>query len=198
MITKEQLKAIVPKIKEVNLDIYIPLLNELLPKYEINTNERLACFIAQLAHESGSFNYVKEIADGSAYEGRKDLGNIKPGDGKKYKGRGLIQITGYFNYKAVSKSFFGDERLLTNPEILEQPRYALQSALWYWKSRNLNKIADYDDKFIKIFKGKRYNKFEWLTLLINGGQNGIVERKLFYDRAKKVLNESEGNSNMRN
>lgn len=187
ILTQIQLKAICPAISEKNLLTYIPLLNAGFEKYQVNTKERISCFIAQVAHESGSFKYVKEIASGSAYEGRKDLGNINPGDGVKYKGRGLIQCTGRDNYQACSLYLFGGGKLLDRPEILEQPEFALKSAFWFWIKNKLNDICDKPDDWTKEFKNKTYSKFEWLTLRINGGQNGIAERKLFYEKARKVI-----------
>lgn len=188
MITREQLKSIVPSIKPGNLDIYTEQLNIFLPKYEINTPARITQFIANLAHESGSFNYTREIASGAAYEGRKDLGNIHPGDGKKFKGRGLIQITGRANYLWCSKVMYNDARLVEKPELLEQPGPATQSACWFWAdAKKLNAIADLPDGWTKERKGKVYSRFEWIVLLINGGQNGLSDRKGFYERAKKVI-----------
>lgn len=187
-IDREQLKAIVPSIKPGNLDIYTEQLAIFLPKYEINTPARITQFLANLAHESGSFNYTREIASGAAYEGRKDLGNIHPGDGRKFRGRGLIQITGRGNYKWCSIEMYGDDRLIDKPELLEQPGPATESACWFWaNAKKLNTIADFPDTWTKVRKGKTYTRFEWIVLLINGGQNGIAERKLFYERAKKVI-----------
>lgn len=185
--TADQFKQIVPSIKAVNLEKYLPQFAPVLTRYDITTPIRIAPFIAQVAHESVGFNYCKEIASGAAYEGRRDLGNTQTGDGVKFKGRGLIQITGRSNYRAVSKAFFGDERLLTQPEILEQPQYALQSACWYWKDRGLNFYADQSEAWRKVWKGKQYDKFQWITIKINGGLNGYADRLRYYERAKKVF-----------
>lgn len=137
-------------------------------KYEITTSKRIAAFIAQCAHESNQFTATREYASGSAYEGRKDLGNIYKGDGKKFKGRGYIQLTGRTNYNAMSNELFGDNRLVLNPELLDTPEYAMESAMVYWKWRNLNKYAD-------------IQYFETITKRINGGLNGFSERVLFYN-----------------
>lgn len=191
LISKEQLKKIVPYISANALETFTPHLNALLPKYHINTPQRVAAFIAQVAHESGSFKYVREIASGKAYEGRKDLGNIYEGDGVKFKGRGLIQITGRSNYYACSIALFGDDRLLKNPDLLATPTYAVESACWYWSSRNLNDIADKPEDwktFATIRKvRKEYTKFQWLTIKINGGLNGYEDRLQLYNRALTVL-----------
>ena len=127
----KELKFIAPSTNAAACNIYPILLCELMPKYDINTTQRVQCFLSQLAHESGCFVYTREIASGIAYEGRADLGNTQPGDGKKFKGRGLIQITGRNNYKECSRALFGDDRLLTNPALLEEPRYATESACWF-------------------------------------------------------------------
>jgi putative chitinase len=175
MITKQQLKSICSYARESNLDKYTPHLNLLMDKYEINTILRISHFIAQVAHESGSFNYCVEIASGKAYEERKDLGNTSKGDGIKYKGRGLIQITGKSNYKEVSLDLFGNDSLLKNPEMLEQPPYAVESACWFWRKHNLNILADNSD-------------VKTITKIINGGYNGLDNRILLFNRALKVIN----------
>jgi putative chitinase len=191
-ITSQQLKQIVPAIKSDVLTVYPKHLNSILPKYSIDTPERVRCFLAQVAHESGSFNYTREIASGRAYEGRKDLGNIYPGDGVKFKGRGLIQITGRSNYEAVSKALFGDMTAVKNPEVLATPQYAVESAYWYWKVNNLNYICDQAEdwthtSFPGTAKEHTYTRFEYLTVRINGGLNGYSERLDFYKRAKQVI-----------
>jgi putative chitinase len=129
MLTIEQLQYICSKQTKSRLLLFLPELNKGMEKYEINTNLRMQHFLAQVAHESGCFTYVKEIASGKAYEGRKDLGNLHPGDGIKFKGRGLIQVTGHNNYLVLSHFLFNDSRLLTHPEILEEPEYAVLSAI---------------------------------------------------------------------
>ena len=187
MITKEQLKFIIPFISDINLNTYQPLLDSTFDKYAINTSERIRCFIAQVAHESGSFHYVKELASGEAYEGRTDLGNTEIGDGIKFKGRGLIQVTGRANYQVCSKFLFADDRLLLQPSLLEQPVNALNSACWFWNIKNLNFICDQDATYTHLYKDKPYNKFQWLTIRINGGLNGYADRLAFYERAKQVI-----------
>lgn len=182
-ISEQQLKQIVPAIKAVNLQ-YAHLISKVVEGW---TKQAACAFIAQLAHESASFNYVREIASGESYEGRIDLGNIHPGDGKKFKGRGLIQVTGRNNYRSCSIALFGDTRLIDNPELLEIPVNALASAVWFWNSRNLSEIMNQPNDWTKVFRGKTYNRFEWVTLRINGGQNGIMERKSFFERALNLL-----------
>jgi putative chitinase len=144
---------------------------------QINTRLRTAAFLAQVGHETNGLLWVRELGGSSyfaKYEGRKDLGNTAPGDGPKFFGRGLIQVTGRANYLAASKALFGDDRLLKTPELLEQPEWAAESAVWFWSSRNLNALADVD-------------RFTDLTKRINGGTNGIEDRKLRYRQALKVL-----------
>lgn len=193
MITTEQLKTIVPGIKPANLQVYVDQLNEFMPKYDITTPARICPFLANLAHESGSFNYTREIASGSAYEGRKDLGNTQPGDGVKFRGRGLIQITGRGNYQWCSRVLYKDARLIDSPELLELPPAATESACWFWKEvKNLNQVADNPDSYTHIRTAKdksqhTYGRFEWIVFLINGGQNGLAERQAFYERAKEVI-----------
>lgn len=175
MITREELARIMPFAK-LRGDIFLSPLNETMGEYEIIGGLRIAAFLAQLAVESGELRYVEEIADGSAYEGRKDLGNCEVGDGCRFKGRGLIQITGRANYERCSHDLFGDGRLLEEPEILESPIWAARSAGWYWDSRHLNTLADQKD-------------FRGITKRVNGGYNGYQTRLSYYNRALMVLGE---------
>jgi len=178
-LTTEKLINICPLGKLSNIEKYVQPLNEQMPIFDITTLLRIRHFISQLAHESAQFNYVEEIASGKAYDtGRlaARLGNTPEadGDGQKYKGRGLIQITGHDNYEQCSLALFGDMRLLDHPELLELPENAAKSAAWYWKEHNLNAYADKDDIMT-------------ITRKINGGYNGIDSRKAFYQRAKQQI-----------
>lgn len=191
IITAEQLLGVLPAIKQGAIDAYLPHLNNFLPVYEINTPQRVGGFIAQVGHESANFSAVREYASGQAYEGRKDLGNDQPGDGVMYKGRGLIQITGKGNYKWCSRDLFKDDRLITTPDLLTTPQYAVQSACWFWKTaKPMNGVSDHPEDWTRVWEhnGKTYTKIQWMTLLINGGQNGIDERTANYNRARTVLN----------
>lgn len=172
-LTVAQLKQIAPAVNDKGAETFLPYLNKY--RGNVDTPLRFAAFLANILKESGCFKYVREIADGSAYEGREDLGNIHPGDGKTYKGRGLIQVTGRVNYAACSKDLFGDEKtLLQTPDLLATPENAVRSAYWFWGSKKLNEIADKPD-FIKVVKR------------INGGTNGLAERQEYYKRALAVL-----------
>lgn len=140
------------------------------------TGARLAAFLAQIGHESGSFKYVRELASGEAYEGRKDLGNLTSGDGTRYRGRGLIQITGRSNYAWMTALLFGRGApdFQANPEQLELPKWAAFSAAAFWRERGLNELAD-------------AGEFERITRKINGGLNGQADRLARWERAKKAL-----------
>jgi len=133
---------------------------------------RAAAFIAQLAHESGEFRFMIEEASGEAYEGRKNLGNTSPGDGKKYKGRGWIQLTGKDNYFLAGAAIGQD--LVNIPDLAAQPVIAAKVAVWYWLRHQLNVLADAGD-------------FAGITRAINGGLNGIENRVAYYHRALEVL-----------
>ena len=176
MITASQLKIIYPQAIQANIALYLPWLNDLLPKFGIDTSARISAFLAQVGHESGQLRYNKEIwgptAAQKGYEGRKDLGNVIDGDGNKFKGRGLIQITGRANYQAFKDAT--GINCIDNPGILEQPEYAVMTACWFWQSKGLNKYADNGD-----FKG--------LTKRINGGYNGLEDRLQLWERAKDVI-----------
>lgn len=175
MISLEQLQTIVPSAGP-RAGVFLGPLNESLEQFSIGTPRRQAAFLAQVAHESGGFRYVREIASGAAYEGRKDLGNVERGDGVRFKGRGLIQITGRANYRECSLALYGDaDALLDHPELLETVVGACQSAAWWWSAHGLNELAD------------RPNSFQAITKRINGGLNGYPDRLVFFLRAKLVL-----------
>lgn len=129
-------------------DIYAEHLDAAALAYRINTPERAAAWLAQLAHESGSLRSVREIASGEAYEGRADLGNTQPGDGQRYRGRGLIQCTGRHNYAWVRdrlRDQLGAARVPdfeATPEALEQPEWACWSAACWWALHGCNELAD--------------------------------------------------------
>jgi len=170
-ITADQLHKIYPFAKK-RVELFLEGINKTLAQFHINTPDRVAAFLAQIGHESGQLLYVRELASGEAYEGRADLGNVSLGDGIKYKGRGLIQITGRANYEQIEREL--GLPCVKNPEILEHPDYAVLVSGWYWNSRMLNDLADKQD-FIKI------------TKKINGGVNGLADRQEIYERALKIL-----------
>lgn len=165
-----------PNATDANVDKYLSGINVALIKYDITTPKRIAAFLAQLAHESGSLRYVEELASGDAYEGRKDLGNTKPGDGARFKGRGLIQITGRANYKALSVALNFD--FINEPEKLELPGAASLSAGWFWNLKKLNKYADAND-FLKI--SKLINGVNRNTWLPNGWEDRVSKWKICKD-----------------
>lgn len=145
-------------------------------EFGVTGSVRVAAFLAQVGHESGGFVYTREIWGPTAaqlrYEGRKDLGNTQPGDGSKYRGRGLIQITGRYNYQNASKGLGLD--LVSEPWLLEAKPLAARSAAWWWASHGCNELADAGD-------------FERLTRRINGGLNGYDDRVARWEKAKAAL-----------
>jgi putative chitinase len=173
-LTLEQLVAIMPYAKS-RAQTFLGPLNAAMTEFEVNTPLRMAAFLAQVGHESGQLRYVKELASGEAYEGRKSLGNTHPGWGVKYKGRGLIQVTGFLNYSQVAAALHID--CVAKPELLEQPVNACRTAAWWWSDRGLSVLADAgtDEAFVRI------------TKKINGGTNGLEDRQALYKRAREVL-----------
>lgn len=171
MITLEQLKQILPLSGRRAVTFCQPL-NDAMQEFGIDTPARQASFIAQVGHESGQFVYVREIASGSAYEGREDLGNTHAGDGVRYKGRGLIQVTGHDNYIDCGHALGLD--LLANPELLETPENAARSAAWFWRTHGLNELADAGDQ-------------RAVCKRVNGSYNGLAERLAFFAVAEKVI-----------
>lgn len=170
LISLEQLKAIAKYGR--GLDKLIQPLNDTLLRYGIDTPLRISHFLGQVIHESGSFRYMKEIASGKAYEGRKDLGNTQKGDGVRFKGRAYLQLTGRSNYTQYSD--FCNEDFISHPEKVEELPWAIDVAGWFWSTRGLNEIADTDN-------------LRRITKRINGGYTHIDDRIKWTDQAKKVL-----------
>lgn len=160
--------------------LFAPHLAAACQRHHIDTPARLAAFLAQIGHESGGLRWVREIATGQAYEGRASLGNTQPGDGPRYLGRGLIQITGRFNYRATARSLqpLGAPDFEAEPEALELPQWAAWSAADYWASRGLNELADAGD-------------FEAITRRINGGLNGHADRIARWKRAQAAIGQAQ-------
>lgn len=171
-LTAQELQAIAPDAPSAQLAKLLPDLNRTLIEYEIMTPLRQAHFLAQIAHESDHFKATEEYASGVDYEWRDDLGNVHPGDGVRYKGRGLIQITGRSNYRDCGRALGVD--LVAQPQRLADPDLASRSAGWYWETHKLNTDADRDD-------------VEAVTRIINGGMNGFSDRVRLLTKAKKVL-----------
>jgi predicted chitinase len=171
-VSLQQLRSIMPNLTESRAQQMLPHLNAAMREAGINTPLRQAAFLAQLAHESGEFRYMEEIASGAAYEGRLDLGNTQPGDGVRFKGRGPIQLTGRSNYRAAGQALGID--LENNPTRAADPDVGFRTAAWFWNSRNLNSYAD-------------AGNFDAITYRVNGGFNGKASRDTYYARALQVL-----------
>lgn len=188
-ISKDILRSIAPyAVKNIkananlatcDIDGIVTLLNRYAPEFGITTAIRWAHFLAQICHESAEFLYTVEQGKKSYFLERygtgalaSRLGNKYKIDGYNFRGRGLIQITGRYNYTKY-KEFCGYD-VVAKPDLLMQPVGAIRSAMWYWQTHGLNALADKDD-----FKG--------VTKTINGGYNGIDDRRKYLERAKKAL-----------
>lgn len=169
-VTDEMLKSIDPRVKRTGVAGHIA---RAMSEAGVSGIPRQAAFLAQILHETGGMTWLEELASGRAYEGRADLGNTQPGDGVRFKGRGMIMITGRFNYEKVSQDLGLD--LVGQPEIAASPEVAARVAAWFWRTRGLNELAD-------------AGKFDSITRKINGGLNGKTERDRLFARAQKVLN----------
>ncbi|MBC7968573.1 MAG: glycoside hydrolase family 19 protein [Verrucomicrobia bacterium] len=172
LLTAQQLLAIAPEASTSRINTLTPFLNRTMVEFNVSTPLRQAHFLAQVAHESDRFNALEEYASGEDYEDRDDLGNTQAGDGVRYKGRGLIQVTGRTNYGACGRALGID--LINNPTQLAEPDLASRSAGWFWASNQLNGQADNDD-------------VRTVTRLINGGYNGLNDRIRLLQAAKRVL-----------
>lgn len=178
-VTKEQILEIMPNAAKY-VDKYLVYINGYSEMFKIDTPQRMAHFLAQIAHESNELRNVKEIGNKNYFHKydvgklKQMLGNLKEGDGYKYRGRGLIQITGRANYQAYQKSGYCKGDIMENPQLLEQPLGAVKSAMWWWYKHDLNKLADSDS-------------FTAITKTINGGTNGLESRRKYLARAKAVF-----------
>ena len=198
-ITVQQLLEILPNAGQV-AGVFVPVLNTAMSRYQIVGTKRIAAFIAQVGHESSHLTRLVENLSYSADALRRNwpsrfsvvlasavarkpeqianiaygnrMGNSAAGDGWKYRGRGLIQITGKNNYRACGEALGLD--LIAQPELLEKPQHACMSAAWFWAINGLSTLAD-------------VGKFDAITQRINGGQNGAADRQALYSRALKVL-----------
>jgi len=207
VITIDQLDMAVPMARYEDLVKYIDFLDEGMTRFEINTPNRIAAFIAQLAHESGDFRHTEENLNYSwaglrktwpgkfttdaiaepyhrqperianvVYAGRYGNGDEASGDGWKYRGRGLIQLTFHDNYAAYSKAIT-EPSIISAPEQVAQPRHAALSACWFWQSHGLNPIADAGDQA----------SFNQISFKINGGWNGKEDRLENWAEARTVM-----------
>ena len=171
LLTAQTLKGVMP-LSGKRAAAFVQPLNDAMTEFGINNIPRMQAFLAQLSHESGQLVYMKELASGRAYEGRKDLGNTQKGDGVKFKGRGPIQITGRSNYEICGKALGLD--LINHPELLELPEHGCRAAAWFWATHGLNELAD----------SNTLAGFKLITRKINGGYNGLDDRLQFWKRAK--------------
>lgn len=172
MISARQLTAIMPRCPADKLEQYSRCLSAACTEAQISTVTRSAAFLGQLAHESGELRWWEEQSDGSQYEGRASLGNVSPGDGARYKGRGPIQLTGRANYAQAGAAL--SLGLEGAPEMALQPEVGFRVAGWYWTTRKCNAFADALD-------------FEAITRAINGGLSGYDRRLAYYRHALEVL-----------
>jgi putative chitinase len=171
-ISGKQLLAIMPSLPPSKAAGHLPFLNPAMIEGGITSALRMAAFLAQLAHESVELRFFEEIASGAEYEGRTDLGNTRPGDGKRFKGRGPIQLTGRANYTAAAKALKLD--LVENPQLAAMPEHGFRIAGWFWTTHDLNSLAD-------------QRRFDDITKRINGALNGKKSRDRYYARAKQVF-----------
>jgi putative chitinase len=166
------MKQVCPQGRTDLRDGFARQMPQLIVEFGLSGALRQAHFIAQCAHESDNFRTFEEYASGSAYEGRKDLGNTQPGDGVKFKGRGPIQLTGRANYTGAGRALGVD--LVSRPELAKEFPLAPRIAGWFWSTRNINPHAERDD-------------IQAVTRIINGGLNGLDSRQAYLSKAKTAL-----------
>lgn len=183
------LTAIAPKApaskREKQADIiasFAEMLPDFLERFSVTSASRIQHLLAQVAHECDGFCTLEEYASGAAYEGRKDLGNVQKGDGKRFKGRALIQLTGRDNYRKFTvwiQSYVpGAPDFEARPELVATFPWAVWALFYYWSTRGLNAIADRDDLVL-------------MTRRINGGTNGLADRGKYLSKLKVIIGKIE-------
>lgn len=184
-LTKSMLLRAVPTLSQANVDEFVASFNQWAIPFGINNTKRIVHYLAQVFHESGELKYREEIASGAAYDtGSKAiaLGNTpeKDGDGQKYKGRGYIQLTGLNNYKAFNSCDLCTEDVVKHPEKVAKFPLNQMASMWFWQTHGLNEISDKDDG------GKMGEDIVTrITKKVNGGTNGLSQRRFYYRRFKK-------------
>ena len=188
-LTESDLQQIMPTLPSAKRQLYLPFINRVMEVYEIGTPLRASAFLAQIAHESGELKFMEEIWGPTAVQNRyeppgdkaTELGNTQPGDGRRYRGRGVIQLTGRANYQT-----FGDQLgvdLVGNPDLVATPQFAFETAGLFWKMKGLNELADVQD-------------FTAITRRINGGLNGLADRQKYYEIAIELLGAEEAGQSL--
>lgn len=173
-VTRERLLRLAPSANAAIVAGIAARFDELADDHDITTPRRICHFLAQAAHETDGFRTLEEYGGPAyfiRYEGRRDLGNIQAGDGIRYHGRGIFQLTGRANYRRLGQLLGID--LEAEPERAKAPETSLRVAFAYWSERAINAAADADD-------------VERVTKLINGGRNGLAERKRYLEKAKEI------------
>ncbi|MGY0194708.1 glycoside hydrolase family 19 protein [Leptothrix sp. BB-4] len=171
--SREKLAIVMPLATARRIDTYFEPIRTALARYQLTSRLQIVHFVAQIGHESASLLYSEELASGEAYNGRADLGNTEPGDGPRYKGRGLIQLTGRANYAAYSRDAGYD--YVSDPQRLaSDPAAAVDVACWFWKKKGIDRLAEADDA-------------KAVTLRVNGGYNGLDDRLQYLRRAKALI-----------
>ena len=173
MLSDELIRQMMPNAG-ARLTPHLPYINPALDWGNITTPADVTAFFAHLGHESGEYRYMREIADGSAYEGRADLGNIHPGDGRRYPGRGAIQVTGRAAARAAGQALGVDFE--EHPEKMELPEWATKVSVWFWT------------KFKPWLQPAA--KAEWFHVtqrIVNGGENGWAARLEYYHRNRLLF-----------
>ena len=195
--------ALLMDCPQVRADRFVAPMQEAAKRAELTTEARWAHFVAQVGHECGGLRHLEELADGSAYEGRASLGNTAPGDGKRYKGRGIIQLTGKRNYEAFDGWMGLAGLLVREPERVAQViEYAVATAPFFWQTRKLNALADADTgEMTTITLGERRidanRALLRITRTVNGGTNGLEDRQRRFIRALRILAKERANDSGR-
>lgn len=181
MLNESDLHAVMPGARASRIAELLDPINVVLEQYEINTLARRAAFLATVAHETAQLTYLSEIWGPTSSQRRYDppsslaarLGNTKVGDGKRFRGRGLLMLTGRDNYQRAGDAL--GYSLVDDPDVVEHdPRWAAATAGWFWRVNGMNKVADSED-------------IRAVTLVVNGGTNGLADRTWYYERAYEVL-----------